>query len=512
MNEQEYLERLKDPKFFCETSLFCVNKDSKKVPFIWNVNQNHYFENRTHDDFILKARKMGFSLLILVLWLHACIFEDNTRAVIMSEEEKATRRLLERVRYFINTSIIPINTKKNSESEISFPDSNSTLWIGTAGQKTFGRGDDVTHLHMSEIFWYQDLRIITGIKEALRNNAWVVKESTAHGAGNDGHRMWLSTINGKNNSKPHFYSWTKDPEYCHPDNSPITDLTYEEKSIMDTLKLTYGQMRWRRNKIRDMENPEDFMQEYPAVWQEAFLSTGQSIFPWQEIKRQEDSMRPVKIKGHVTARDGAVEFDRDKHGNLEIYLTPENEKQIFLLTSDAGEGIEGGDPSSASIWDIKTWEQCAHWHGLIDSLSFAQVLFNLGKYYNWAWIVNETNYPGNATQNKLYELVYPKSKIWLDKKTKKPWMTQGPNRSEAVSCFRESIRQDTTKINSQTTLNEMRTFIRSKANKLEAEGGCHDDCVMEASIGSYILKHFNFEPAKPTQAPKPIWLPKSFRR
>src|ERR1035437_9115488 len=202
-DEQAYLAQLQDPKFFCETSLFCVNKDSVKVPFLWNKVQNQYYIDRTHDDRILKARKMGFSLQILAIWLHACIFQENTRAVVMSHEDGATRRLLERVRYFINNSVIPIKTKKNNESEISFPDTNSTLWIGTAGQKAFGRGDDITHLHLSEYLFYPDPAVITGVREALRNNAWVVQESTANGAGNAGYRAWLASVMGQSNSKAH---------------------------------------------------------------------------------------------------------------------------------------------------------------------------------------------------------------------------------------------------------------------------------------------------------------------
>src|ERR1035437_1338169 len=101
--------------------------------------------------------------------------------------------------------------------------------------------------------------------------------------------------------------------------------------------------------------------------------------------------------------------------------------------------------------------------------------------------------------------------MWVDKKTKKPWMTQGPSRALAVSAFREGIRQDTIKINSEATLAEMQTFIRSAQNKLEAESGCHDDCVMDACIGAYVLKHTVFEQPKPSQPPAPVWLPRSMR-
>ena len=87
-------------------------------------------------------------------------------------------------------------------------------------------------------------------------------------------------------------------------------------------------------------------------------------------------------------------------------------KELFLVTGDASDGIEGQDMSSASVWNISTWEQVAHWHGYCDPSQFAYILRDIGAYYGWAMICVETNYPGNATHAKLVELEYPK--IWTD--------------------------------------------------------------------------------------------------
>jgi len=164
----------------------------------------------------------------------------------------------------------------------------------------------------------------------------------------------------------------------------------------------------------------------------------------------------------------------------------------FLITADASDGIPGQDKSSASCWDVSSWEQVAHWHGYCDPSEFGIILRDMGAMYNWATIAPETNYPGNATYAKLRDLQYPK--LWLDVETGNPWKTDNRTRTLAITALREAMREGTMKINSPTTIQEMNTFVRSKAGKYEAESGSHDDCVMDAAIAAYILKHCAFFP------------------
>ncbi len=321
MNQDAYLAQMLDSQFFIERCLFIVDKDSNKVPFIWRPLFKKWWDNHSNNDFIVKARKMGFSAGIDAIWLHACIFQKNTRAVIVSEEESATRRLLERVRYYIDTCIVPVNTKKNSEHEISFPDTNSTLWIGTAGQRAFGRGDDITHLHLSEYLWYQNMSVVTGVKEAMRNNGIVVRESTANGAGTLGHQIWQKAIAGENGIKPHFFGWFEDGDYCSQNQTPF-ELTPAETDLKKTLNLSWGQLRWRREKISNMDEPYKFPQEYPASWKEAFLTSGQMMFKWQDLKRQEDGLLPVKWHGDLVNLGGQIVVQPNKQGNFRVWRMP----------------------------------------------------------------------------------------------------------------------------------------------------------------------------------------------
>jgi hypothetical protein len=319
--ENEVLANLLDPKYFIESCLFIVDKNSQKVPFIWKPCFTDWWNNHSTDDFIIKSRKMGFSAGISAIWLHACAFKENTRAVIVSHEEKATQRLMERVRYYIETSLVPIKVKKNSEHEISFPETNSTYWIGTAGQRAFGRGDDITHLHLSECCFYPDISVITGVKEAMRNDGIVVRESTANGAGTPTHKMFMRSIEKKSSIKPHFFGWFKDSDYCSKDFTPF-ELNPEEKELKQMFNLSWGQLHWRRDKIAAMDEPEKFVQEYPASFEEAFITSGQMVFKWQDIKRQEMSQANLKWLGNIENNGGQISINPDKRGNLNVWRTP----------------------------------------------------------------------------------------------------------------------------------------------------------------------------------------------
>jgi hypothetical protein len=167
-------------------------------------------------------------------------------------------------------------------------------------------------------------------------------------------------------------------------------------------------------------------------------------------------------------------------------------QEIFLITGDISDGIDGQDKSSVSVWDVSSWEQCAHWHGYRDPFEMAYIMRDLGAYYGWAMIAVETNYPGNATYKKLQELQYPK--LWVDVETGNPWLTTNKSRPLAITALRESMRDGTMKINSPDTISELRTFVRRTNGKLEAEQGSHDDCIMDAAIAAYILKNTAFEP------------------
>jgi hypothetical protein len=136
---------------FVESNLTIVNKDGVEVPYLLNEAQVDFLKNITGRDIILKARQLGFSSLILAVMTTRFLLKRNERLVCISHEAGATQRLLDRVKFYIGSyekkNGIKIPMKYNSRNEMNFGERNNTFYIGTAGSKTFGRGDTISVLH-----------------------------------------------------------------------------------------------------------------------------------------------------------------------------------------------------------------------------------------------------------------------------------------------------------------------------------------------------------------------------
>jgi hypothetical protein len=508
ITEKELIEHFIDnPKDFIESCLFIIDKDRHKVPFILNPLQLDYYNKRSPMDIILKARKQGYSSVISALLLHKCAFVKNTRAVIISHEKKATERLLDRVKYYIKTSEFPIRTEKYSESEISFPDTNSTFYIGTAGAKAFGRGDDITDAHLSEHCFYENPDIITSVKEAGTNNMQIVLESTANGAGNHSHSLWLRAIKKETDYKPNFYAWWQSEEYCLKGILPFS-LDEREKKLQSRFNLSYGQLAWRRKKLREMDKPELFVQEYPSSWEEAFITSGSMVFDAEALQEQEDNLRPIKWAGDLAQDLKKVKLIPEKEGALKIWQSPK-ETGAYLITSDSSMGVKGGDYAVADVWDLETWEQVAQYRCHINPDDFGDILQLLGIHYNYAVLMPETNVPGNSTYDRLVQLIYPK--LWLDPKDFKPFRTTSRTRALVVAAAIKCVGDKSVKINSEDTINECRTYVISKTRKYGAASNCNDDCVITLSLGCYVLismslnRYIGISKAKPLTSPDNIF-------
>lgn len=494
--QKRTLALLKRPENFIQGCLSIVDQQSIQVPYILNDVQKDYLKNRSRRDIIVKARKMGFSALITAVWLHACAFEKNTKAVVISHEEEATKRLLRRVHDYIKTSKFPINIKgTGSAYEIHFPDTNSYFYIGTAGSKAFGRGDDITHLHFSESSSYQNWDAVTSATEAvIKGGGWVVMESTAKGAGTKFHELWVRAIRGEGEWKPHFYGWFRDRLNRRVGAQPF-ELTDEERKLRTAFNLDWEQIAWRRWKIGEMQEPELFPQEHPATWDEAFLSSGRMLFDWEAVKRHEDSAQKAKWVGALVDTGSSIHIEPNPKGPFFQYDTPKNGHR-YLLSCDSADGVPGGAYSVADVWDMRSWEQVAQFRGHLDPASFGQMLARIGAHYNWALVAVENNTPGNAVLVKLVDLGYPN----IYDEPGEPgdrlgWQTTEKTKGEFVSDGRACIKDGSIKINSPATIAELRTFVLDDRGKMTCQSGCFQDCVITMCKGANILmRHAVAEP------------------
>jgi hypothetical protein len=507
MKDQDLIE---DPKTFIESCFRIVDKYTQEVPFIFNSVQTAYYKNRTRADLILKARKEGITAVVSAVWLHACLVLNNTRAVIVSHTEDAAKHLFERVIFFIEHmeamgQKIPVELGEKTMTHITFPSTNSSFWVGTAGSHAFGRGDDITHLLLSEIAHYQSQTMIDGVLEACVPNAYKVAETTANGVGDLFWRMWQDAADPHSRSPwtRHFYPWFADPTYrIEPPKGVNPQLEDKEIHMMKRLNLDLGQVLWYRAKRAGLADKTVMPQEYPSDENEAFLTSGQHVFDQEKLSSMAKACSDPLWIGEVDDDGASVNWVDNPEGNLRVWKMP-REGRSYLISADVAEGLSGGDWSVAHVYDRSSWEMVAVWRGRSDPGEFGNTLSALGYFYNDSVVIPELNNHGWATVAKIKSNHYPHllntSLLWPENPDgssslhKDGFPTNDKTRSLIITAMRNFIDNQTGFIPDITTIRECQTFIRNETGKMEAQKGCFDDCVMASAIAIYCLKFMSLD-------------------
>lgn len=273
---EKYLKTMTDRQFI-EYFFMIVDKRRQEVPFLFNDVQARLFREMADWNIVLKYRKPGVSVMIQSLMLARCLRRRNYNAVVLSFDKESTQRMLERTNWMLTKFPLEVGLERESKNEFKIKEINSKLFIGVAGSRAFGRGEDIDFLHLTEFSWFEDPDIFTGLMEALTPDATVFIESTANGPSNAFARLYRLGKSGKTKWKSHFFPWWIDIELQKDVPADFVH-TEEEKLLKVTYNLTNRQLAWRRWKMDGMLEPELFVVEYPSNDQEAFYISGDCIF------------------------------------------------------------------------------------------------------------------------------------------------------------------------------------------------------------------------------------------
>lgn len=441
---------------------------------------------------ILKARQMGLSTMVggwLYWWLSQ---RKAQRGLVVTHHADSTRALFDMTRRYHENCPDPIkpHTKYSSRRELNFDILDSSYVVATAGGESVARGETVTVAHLSELaFWSHSTaeENFNAIMQAVPNkqNTAVFIESTANGVSGKFYDLWKGACEGTNGFIPVFLPWYIQEEYQEPWVHG-SDYTPEEEELIKKYQLTNEQLAFRRKKVA--QNGIDlFRQEYPSDADEAFLTSGRPIFnPDQILEFLEKANEPV-------ARMALEDETWVKHPRGELTLYKDVDPgEMYTIGADVAMGIRGGDYSVAQVLDSKK-RHVATFRGHVHPDYFADVLLRLGEFFNDAYIICESNSHGLLTCTRLYkdygysnfhtEIVVDKIS---DKETiKLGFSTTSKSKPLVINELRASLRMDELEIHDKVTLREMLTYIETETGGMEAEAGCHDDCVMSLAFANY---------------------------
>ena len=284
-----------DYQKFIERNFLIKNKEGKIVPFILNKVQDEYLidlyrhygsEMRGVRDMVLKARKEGFSALIMGIFATDFILADSPIAnVTISDTKDETRKLFKRATFFIESMLVKKNQTLDNlcetanVNELRNKHNGAVWWIGTAGAKAALRTETVQNIHFSEGAHFPDTDIITA-RETYEGAMQMVDqgigkifdESTARGWGNHYQERWELALQGGSEFRAMFFG---------------AERIYSKE--------------WLARKRTQFTTEAMFKQEYPSTPEEAFMASGSKFFDSGALSwLKDDVVKKPLVEGNLT--------------------------------------------------------------------------------------------------------------------------------------------------------------------------------------------------------------------
>lgn len=260
------------------------------IPFIPNVAQRDLLAKLWYRNTILKARQLGFTTLVSIVWLDHALFNADQRCGIIAQDREAAEAIFrDKVKFAYERLPPPLLEKfplaKNSATELLFSHNNSSIRVATSM-----RSGTIHRLHVSEFgkigakFPEKAKEVLTGSLPAVPIDGISIIESTAEGQSGDFYRMTkiAQELHEKNvklsprDYRFHFYPWHGNPEYMMDPTGVI--ITSKDHEYFDQIgakmgkRLSLLQRAWYiATRNADFAgDPEKMWQEYPSTPEEAF--------------------------------------------------------------------------------------------------------------------------------------------------------------------------------------------------------------------------------------------------
>lgn len=500
---------------YAATRLRIKDKSGKIVPMVMNkiqydMNQRFEAAGNTARILTVKPRQVGSS----TYWVGRLTERINRKylmsgeglqGVVIADSSENTAHLVEMLdRFLINLPPQERPFRKGRyPNGIRFPDIDSIVYMGTAGNRTWGRSKTVHFVLGSEVAFFPDAKkLFDGLSESVPAtpdiHTCIVKESTANGASGYFYEEVQKALRGDSEWKVFFYPWWWQPEYQLPiPPRQSLKLTDEERKLynrvknIDGIKLTKNQLLWRRKKIQ--ERQDIFWQEYPEDIDTCFLASGRPRFDISALKeRLDDQVADPVFEDYPINKGGETVFQ------IRIYEEALS-GQEYVIGADPSEGIQMADQkdstdySAAVVRHRANNRQVATIHGRLDPFEFAYLLTYVGTYYNNALIGVERNNHGHAVLGYLVHgtgdgTVQPYPNIYIHSKAiggddRPGWPTTSRTRPIMIEDLALEYRIPSSYIiRDRAIIREGMSFVRHPNGSYAASEGAYDDLVMADAI------------------------------
>ena len=320
MSPEAFAKNMADPMYRISNLYKIITKgdgddDGLVIQFKPNRAQLKFIENLHYRNIILKARQLGFTTLISIVWLDHALFNANSRCGIIAQDRDAAKVIFrDKVKFAYQNlpqalrDAMPLAA--DNADELLFAHNNSSIRVATSM-----RSGTIHRLHISEFgkicakYPEKAKEVVNGSIPAVPLNGVTIIESTAEGAEGRFYDMTQKAIALSEQGKPlterdyrfHFFPWWQEERY-RMDHEGVV-MTQKDHDYFDKIEADMGtkidmeQSAWYvATRDADFTGSEESMkQEYPGTPKEAFEVSAEGCYYTNQLTVVRKQDRILKI-------------------------------------------------------------------------------------------------------------------------------------------------------------------------------------------------------------------------
>lgn len=462
--QKEIIKCVTSFSYFCHRYVKILHPVFGILPCILYKYQSRCIANyEAHRFNILSKCRQGGLTTTGVLWgLWKAMFRTHQQIMLLSKTDRealsageVAKRAIEKLPEWLKPAL-----DEDNKHEKKFSETDSALKFYTPEA---ARGKSITILLIDEAAFIDGMEAHwKAMYPVISTGGSCIVISTVNGIGNWYEEIYHEAEAGQNDFNVIEIDYWEHPDYCNPEWAKKTYANLGEKG-------------WDQEVLR------------------SFLGSGETYIPTRivaQLERFAKEMQPLRC---VFDQWKSVIGERKRQnakwdeGALWIWKEPIDGHE-YIMGIDCAEGVGAdGDNNCFEIIDVASLEQVAEFYSnTIPPNLYAQVVYQIGLYYNTALVAIENNGVGGAVastlQNDLaYEnLYYDTKKI---KQNKTGVQINSTNRPVFLESMQHRIVNGTIRINSLRLVQELKTFIfNAQKKRAEARKGEHDDAIMALCI------------------------------
>jgi len=355
---------LLDPFWRINNLYQIVNKQGQLIKFELNWAQKQLYEDIWYCNIILKARQLGMSTFVCMLFLDRCLFNPNVSAGIIAHTFDDAQAMFRRVKLAYDSLPVEIRsqiTADNDTAQMIKFSNGSSLRVGISL-----RSATFQYLHISEFgkicAKYPDKarEIVTGALNTVDVGQYIFIESTAEGREGYFYDMCKKAQDdakskrklSKLDFKFHFFPWQGEPGYRIGNMFPVdTEMeAYFNHLRAIGIDLDDEQKAWYIGKAG--KQGDDMRREFPSTAEEAWSVSHEGIYysKYMDMIREQQRITYVPYDEEIPVNTA---WDLGFNDSMAIWFFQIVGKEIRLI-----EYLEGSG------------ESLAHWIGVVKNKDY----------------------------------------------------------------------------------------------------------------------------------------------